>query len=261
MAAWFAWAASPEAWIALLTLVVLEIVLGIDNVIFISVLAGRLPAALQARARFVGLSLAMFMRIALLFALSWLIGLTEPLFVLIGHAFSGRDLILLGGGLFLIAKATSEIHHKLEGEGEHAAQRVAPSFLAVIVQILLLDIVFSLDSVLTAVGMTDQLPIMVLAVIIAVGVMMFSAGPVSGFVERHPTVKMLALAFLLLIGFMLVAEGFGQHVPKGYIYFAMGFSVFVELLNLRARKDRSPVKLRTPSLHHGSAEADRGHRS
>ncbi len=242
------WLTSPEAWIALVTLTFLEIVLGVDNVIFISILAGKLPPKEQKKARQVGLALAMFMRIALLASLAWIAKLTTPLFSPFGQDVSGRDLILLLGGLFLIAKATFEIHDKLEGEHGHASARVAPSFTAVIVQILLLDIVFSLDSVITAVGMARDLGVMIAAVVIAVGVMMVSAGTISEFVERHPTVKMLALSFLLLIGLSLVAEGFHQHIPKGYIYFAMGFSVFVEMINLRIRALRhgpeAPVELR-----------------
>ncbi len=232
--------------IALATLTALEVVLGVDNVIFISILAGKLPADQQARARRVGLMAAMVMRILLLFSLAWIVRLTEPLFSVLGRGISGRDLILLGGGLFLIAKATIEIHEKLEGvEGERSA-RVAPSFGAVIVQIMLLDIVFSLDSVITAVGMADSIAVMVVAVIIAVGIMMLSAGSVSEFVQRHPTVKVLALSFLMLIGLSLVGEGLGHHIPKGYIYFAMGFSVFVELINLRLRKPGIPVDLHEP---------------
>ena len=237
------WMSNPESWIALLTLTVLEIVLGIDNVIFISILAGKLHPSEQGKARKVGLSLAMFIRLALLASIAWIARLTAPLFAVLGHEISGRDLILLIGGLFLLAKATHEIHEKLEGvEGEESA-KVRASFTAVIVQILLLDIVFSLDSVITAVGMADDLPVMMAAVIIAVGVMLVAARPVSEFVSRHPTVKMLALSFLLLIGMSLVAEGFGQHISKGYIYFAMGFSVFVEMLNLRLHKKSQPVHL------------------
>ncbi|MGE0407073.1 MAG: TerC family protein [Candidatus Korobacteraceae bacterium] len=237
------WITDPQAWIALATLTALEIVLGIDNVVFISILCSKLPAGQQERARKLGLSLAMFLRIGLLFSLGWLMKLTTPLFSLMHHPLSGRDLILLSGGLFLIAKSTFEIHDKLEGEEGHKSTKVAPTFAAVIVQILLLDIVFSLDSVITAIGMANQLGVMVTAVVIAVGVMLISAGAISSFVERHPTVKMLALSFLLLIGVLLVAEGFGQHIPKGYVYFAMAFSVFVEMLNLRARKIRNPVVL------------------
>jgi len=242
------WISDPQAWIAFATLLSLEIVLGIDNIVFISILAGKLPANQQARARFVGLGLAMFLRVGLLFSLAWLIGLTAPLFSIGSKAISGRDLILLFGGLFLIAKSTHEIHQKLEGETHHESSRKAPSFASAIVQILLLDIVFSLDSVITAVGMTNQIGIMVSAVVVAVLFMMVLAGPISRFVDRHPTVKMLALSFLLLIGVVLVAEGWGQHVEKGYIYFAMAFSVFVEMLNLRLKKPKSaPVKLREPA--------------
>ena len=229
--------------IALVTLTALEVVLGVDNVIFISILAGKLPARDQARARRVGLMAAMVMRILLLFSLAWIVRLTEPLFTVLGRGISGRDLILLGGGLFLLAKATMEIHERLEGvEGERSA-RVAPSFGAVIFQIMLLDIVFSLDSVITAVGMADSLPVMVIAVVVAVGIMMLSSGAISEFVQRHPTVKVLALSFLLLIGMSLVGEGLGQHIPKGYIYFAMAFSVFVEVVNIRVRKSGVPVDL------------------
>ncbi|HEX7184025.1 MAG TPA: TerC family protein [Thermoanaerobaculia bacterium] len=240
------WLSNPESWIALLTLTVLEIVLGIDNIIFISILAGKLPADQQGKARKVGLGLAMFIRIALLASLAWIARLTNPLFEIerFNWAFSGRDLILLLGGLFLLGKATHEIHDKLEGQEGHASAKVAASFASVIVQILLLDIVFSLDSVITAVGMANELAVMIIAVVLAVGVMMFAAGPVSAFVERHPTVKMLALSFLLLIGMSLIAEGFHQHISKGYIYFAMGFSVFVEMLNLRMKKIQgAPVHL------------------
>jgi len=240
--------ADPQIWIALLTLTVLEIVLGIDNIIFISILAGKLPADQQNRARIVGLTAAMLMRILLLFTISWVIGLTAPLFEIIGMEISGRDLILIGGGLFLLGKATLEIHGKLEGE-EHAtgAGVKVTSFASVIVQIMLLDIVFSLDSVITAVGMADDLWVMVAAVVIAVGVMLLSSGMISDFVNRHPTVKILALSFLLLIGTSLVAEGLEFHIPKGYIYFAMAFSVFVELINLRIRgRTAEPVHLRDP---------------
>jgi predicted tellurium resistance membrane protein TerC len=238
---------SPEIWIALLTLTSLEIVLGIDNVIFISILAGKLPAEQQKRARTTGLALAMITRVLLLFSLAWIARLTNPLFTTLGQEISGRDLILLGGGLFLLAKATYEIHHKLEGDDDHGPARAAASFGAVIAQILVLDIVFSLDSVITAVGMANDLWVMIAAVIIAVIVMMASAGSISAFVDRHPTVKMLALSFLLLIGTSLIAEGLGQHISKGYIYFAMGFSVFVEMLNLRLRKvTTEPVHLRSP---------------
>ena len=241
------WMTNPESWIALLTLTVLEIVLGIDNVIFISILAGKLPHDRQGKARRLGLFLAMFIRIGLLASLAWIVGLTRPLLTVFGQGISGRDLILLVGGLFLIAKATHEIHERLEGEEGEASARAAASFAGVIVQILLLDIVFSLDSVITAVGMANHLAIMIAAVVIAVGVMMAAAGAIGEFVARHPTIKMLALSFLLLIGMSLVAEGFGQHISKGYIYFAMGFSVFVEMLNLRMRKKAgAPVHLREP---------------
>ncbi len=237
------WATGVEGWVALVTLTVLEIVLGIDNIVFISILAGKLPAADRERARRTGLSLAMFIRIALLLSISWVMGLTAPLVTVLANEISGRDLILLVGGLFLIAKSTHEIHDKLEGERGDGAGRVAASFAGVIVQILLLDIVFSLDSVITAVGMAEHVSIMVLAVVIAVGVMLLSSGAISDFVERHPTVKMLALSFLLLIGVSLLAEGLDQHIEKGYIYFAMGFSVFVEMINLRARGRAEPVQL------------------
>jgi predicted tellurium resistance membrane protein TerC len=247
------WLTDPSIWVALLTLTVLEIVLGIDNIVFISILAGKLPAAQQARARTLGLALAMFTRVLLLLALAWMVRLTAPLFELLGHGVSGRDLILIGGGLFLVAKSTSEIHHKLEGE-DRTEVRGAPSFRSVIVQILLLDIVFSLDSVITAVGMVDQVGVMIAAVIIAVGVMLVSAGAIGGFVDRHPTIKMLALSFLLLIGVTLIAEGFGQHVAKGYIYFAMGFSVFVELLNLKLQKHSHPTVRLNESLDPGRPE-------
>ena len=237
------WITSPEAWIALLTLTVLEIVLGIDNIIFISILAGKLPAEQQARARRIGLAAAMIMRVLLLLSITWIARLTDPLFTVLGRGISGRDLILIIGGLFLVAKATHEIHDKLEGEEGRASARVAASLGAVIVQIMLLDIVFSLDSVITAVGMARDVGVMITAVVIAVGVMMVAAGPISDFVHRHPTVKMLALSFLLLIGVTLLAEGFGQHFPKGYVYFAMGFSVFVEMLNLRVKAKSKPVDL------------------
>ena len=241
------WLTNPQAWTAFLTLVSLELVLGVDNVIFISILASKLPADQQAKARRTGLALAVLSRIALLFSLSWIIGLTEPLFKVFQFEISGRDLILLLGGLFLMGKATYEIHQKLEGEEGHASAQVKASFASVIAQVLLLDVVFSLDSVITAVGMVDDLAVMIAAVVIAAIVMIISADPIGNFVERHPTVKMLALSFLLLIGFTLIVEGLHQHIPKGYIYFAMGFSVFVEALNLRLRKSRTkPVKLHEP---------------
>jgi predicted tellurium resistance membrane protein TerC len=232
--------------VALITLTFLEIVLGVDNVIFISILSSKLPRAQQGPARRIGLLTAMGMRVLLLFSLVWIVRLTAPLFYILGRPVSGRDLILIGGGLFLLAKATTEIHERLDGEEGHSSARVRPSFAAVITQIVLLDIVFSLDSVITAVGMADEIIIMVTAVILAVGVMMFSAGPISSFVNRHPTVKVLALSFLLLIGMSLVGEGLAMHIPKGYIYFAMGFSVFVELINLRVRKITAPVHLHEP---------------
>ncbi len=235
--------ADPQIWIAFATLTALELVLGIDNVIFISILSGKLPPERQARARFIGLTMALVMRILLLLSLSWIIGLTEPLFSAFGKDISGRDLVLLIGGLFLIAKSTHEIHGSLEGEEGHASKRVYASFASVIVQITLLDIVFSLDSVITAVGMVDNLWIMIAAVVISIVAMMFFAGPIGAFVERRPTIKMLALAFLLLIGVTLVGEGLGQHIPKGYIYFAMAFSVLVEILNTRLRKTAEPIHL------------------
>ncbi|HTG31835.1 MAG TPA: TerC family protein [Thermoanaerobaculia bacterium] len=240
------WMSDPQAWIALFTLTVLEIVLGIDNIIFISILVGKLPDRQQPKARRLGLFLAMFLRIGLLASIAWMAKLTAPFFTVLGQGISGRDLILLTGGVFLLFKATREIHDRLEGEEEGANARAVASFTAVIIQILLLDIVFSLDSVITAVGMADHLPVMIAAVVIAVGVMMFAAGPISNFVSRHPTIKMLALSFLLLIGMSLIAEGLGRHIPKGYIYFAMAFSVFVEMLNLRSSKKGKPVKLHEP---------------
>ena len=252
------WLTNPESLIALLTLTVLEIVLGIDNVIFISILAGKLPKEQQAKARRVGLGLAMFMRIGLLASLAWMVKLTAPLFTLLGQEISGRDLILLVGGLFLLFKSTREIHERLEGEEGHASARVAASFTSVIIQILLLDLVFSLDSVITAVGMANQLPVMIAAVVIAVAVMMIAAGPISNFVSAHPTVKILALSFLLLIGTSLIAEGLDFHIPKGYVYFAMGFSVFVEMLNLRMQKKRvKPVDLHEPYVAEPARAAEK----
>jgi predicted tellurium resistance membrane protein TerC len=233
-----------QTWIALGTLTFLEIVLGVDNIIFISILSGKLPPAQQRQARRIGLLGAMITRIALLFSLAWVIRLTAPWLTLLGHELSGRDFILILGGLFLLGKSTFEIHDKLEGEDGHASRRVASSFVSVIVQIMLLDIIFSLDSVITAVGMVDELWVMIAAVITAVALMMMSAEAISQFVHRHPTVKMLALSFLLLIGLSLLLEGFDQHIPKGYIYFAMGFSVFVEMINLRVRRRAEPVHLR-----------------
>jgi predicted tellurium resistance membrane protein TerC len=239
------WLADPHAWIGLLTLALLEIVLGIDNVIFISILSAKLPPEQQPRARRVGLAGAMLTRIALLLSISWVIGLTEPLLHVLGEAISARDLVLVAGGLFLIGKSTYEIHDKLEGHEGHGSARAGRSFAAVIAQIMILDVVFSLDSVITAVGMVQHVSVMIAAIMIAVAVMMVFSEPVSGFVHRHPTVTMLALSFLLMIGTLLVAEGFHQHIPKGYVYFAMAFSVFVEALNLRVRPSRAePVQLR-----------------
>jgi predicted tellurium resistance membrane protein TerC len=238
------WIPEPHVWAALATLTVLEIVLGIDNIIFISILSGKLPRARQKNARLTGLAAAMVMRILLLFSLSWVIGLTAPMFTVIGQEISGRDLILILGGLFLLFKSTREIHERLEGEDEHerGAGKRAVSFASVIVQIMLLDIVFSLDSVITAIGMAEELWVMITAVVVAVLIMMVSSEGISTFVHRHQTVKILALSFLLLIGVSLLAEGFDQHIPKGYIYFAMAFSVFVEMVNLRVRASR-PVHL------------------
>ena len=250
------WFTNPEIWISLITLTLLEIVLGIDNIIFISIMASKLPANKQKKARQLGLALAMITRVLLLLSLSWIMTLTSPLFnigewialtdseLLKQFAISGRDLILIIGGLFLIYKSTSEIHDKLEGADHQAETKAVITFTGVIVQILLLDIVFSLDSVITAVGMADHIEVMIAAVIIAVLVMMLSAGGISDFVNNHPTVKMLALSFLLLIGVSLLAEGFDQHIPKGYIYFAMAFSVLVEMLNLKMNKGKKPVQLR-----------------
>ncbi len=243
LSAGLGWANSAEGWIALGTLTVLEIVLGIDNIVFISILAGKLRQEDRARARRVGLSLAMIIRILLLLSITWVMSLTAPLFAVLGWEISGRDVILLVGGLFLIGKSTLEIHEKLEGVEGHGSARVAKSFASVIIQILLLDIVFSLDSVITAVGMAEDVAVMIIAVIIAVGVMLLSSSAISEFVDRHPTVKILALSFLLLIGVSLIGEGLDQHIPKGYIYFAMAFSVFVEMINLRIRAKADPVQL------------------
>ena len=241
------WISDPQAWIGFATLTLLEIVLGIDNIVFISILADRLPAAQQSRARLLGLVLAMVTRILLLLSLSWIIGLTAPLFSILGEQISGRDLVLILGGLFLLGKSTHEIHGNLEGGGDQASLRAAPSFTAVLIQIMLLDIVFSLDSVITAVGMVNEIGVMVAAVVVAIGFMMAFSGAISGFVSRHPTIKMLALSFLILIGVALIAEGLDQHIPKGYIYFAMAFSVGVELLNLRMRRRQAEVvELRRP---------------
>ena len=237
---------SPEILIALATLTFLEIVLGVDNIIFISILSGKLPAHQQQKARRLGLLLAMGTRILLLFSLAWVIRLTAPLFTVVGQEISGRDLILILGGLFLLGKSTHEIHDRLEGDEGHGSAKTASSFTSVLIQIALLDIVFSLDSVITAVGMVDHVSVMIVAVVISVIIMMVAAEPISAFVHRHPTVKMLALSFLLLIGMSLVAEGLDHHIPKGYVYFAMGFSVFVEAINLRVRKKAEPVHLREP---------------
>lgn len=238
------WIIEPQSWIALITLTGLEVVLGIDNIIFISILAGKLPINQRAKAQVVGLTLAMLTRILLLLSLTWLMGLTSPLFSISSVEISGRDIILIAGGLFLLGKSTVEIHDKLEGKEEHSSDRKTASFAGVITQIIFLDIVFSLDSVITAIGMANRLSIMITAIIIAVGFMLVSAGKISGFVEKHPTVKMLALSFLLLIGVALIADGLDLHIPKGYIYFAMAFSVFVEMLNLRLKRYTTPVKLR-----------------
>ncbi len=239
------WLADPQTWVAFLTLVTLELVLGVDNVIFISILAGKLPVEQQQKARRIGLGLALISRILLLFSLKWLIGLEDPIVNVGSVHLSGHDLILIIGGFFLVGKATHEIHEKMEGEEGHASSAVKATFAGVMVQVLLLDVVFSLDSVITAVGMVDRLAIMVAAVIVAAIVMIISADPIGKFVDGHPTVKMLALSFLLLIGFTLIAEGFHQHVSKEYIYFAMGFSVFVEMLNLKMKKvRRNPIALR-----------------
>ena len=233
------WVTDLDAWIGLLTLTVLELVLGIDNIVFISILSGKLPAHQQKKARFIGLSLAMLMRILLLLSLTWVLGLTRPRFTVAGFEVTGRAIILFAGGLFLLVKSTHEIHDHMEGKDEHREAPAVASMLAVLVQISLLDLVFSLDSVITAVGMVDEIAIMIIAVVAAVIVMMVFAGPVSGFVERHPTIKMLALSFLLLLGVNLIAEGVGFHIPKGYTYFAMAFSLFVEMLNLKMRSRKA----------------------
>ena len=239
------WLLDPQAWLALVTLTALEIVLGIDNIIFISILAGKLPPEEQPRARIIGLGVAMITRLLLLLSLSWLMTLTMPLFSILAHDISGRDLILIGGGLFLLVKSTLEIHDKLEGEEQHGHAKAMASFGAIIIQIALLDIVFSLDSVITAIGMVNQIWVMATAIVIAVGVMMVASHPISLFIDQHPTLKVLALSFLLMIGIMLIGEGLAFHIPKGYIYFAMAFSVFVEMLNLKIRrKTASPIKLR-----------------
>ena len=252
------WLADPNIWIAFATLTLLELVLGIDNVIFISILSGKLPAEQQPKARFIGLTLALVMRVILLFSLTWVMGLTEPFFTVLNQSVSGRDLILLIGGLFLIAKSTHEIHGSLEGAEGHGSKKVYAGFAGVIVQITLLDIVFSLDSVITAVGMVDNIWIMIAAVVISIIAMILFAGSIGAFVQRHPTIKMLALSFLLLIGVMLVAEGFHHAIPKGYIYFAMAFSVLVEVLNIRLRKKADPVHLRNEFSDEDEAKAVAG---
>ena len=239
----------PQAWIAFATLTALELVLGIDNIIFISILVDKLPIAQRETARRLGLFMAMFMRVGLLLVLAWIVGLVEPLFSLMGKGISGRDLILILGGLFLIWKSTGEIHHSLEGEEEQTASAVQAGFAAIILQIMVIDLVFSLDSIITAVGMVDDVKVMIAAVIVSVGLMMLFAGPIGRFVSDHPTIKMLALSFLVVVGVVLVAEGFGHHVPKGYVYFGMAFSLGVEMLNIRMRrKNGKPVKLKPPHL-------------
>ena len=251
------WISNPEAWVALATLAVLEIVLGIDNIIFISILADKLPKERQASARQLGLMLAMVTRLALLGTINLIMKLTAPLFSLLGHAFSGRDLILVIGGLFLLTKATREIHHRLEGDDEHASKARTASYGAILLQIAVMDMVFSLDSVITAVGLAEDFAVMAIAIVLAVVVMMLAANAVSRFVNDHPTVKMLALSFLLLLGMTLVAEGLGQHIAKGYIYFAMGFSIFVEALNLRSRRGQ-PIRYRRPPRKPVPAEPPAG---
>ncbi len=251
------WLADPQIWIAFLTLTILELVLGIDNIVFISILAGKLPAEQQSRARYIGLALALVMRVILLFSLTWVIGLTAPLFSIFGQEISGRDLVLLIGGLFLLGKSTHEIHGALEGEeGGHRDTKVYPSLVGVLIQIALLDIVFSLDSVITAVGMVDNLWVMIAAVVVSIVFMMLFASTIGAFVQKHPTIKMLALSFLILIGVTLIAEGLDQHIPKGYIYFAMAFSVLVEILNLRLRRAKTePVHLHNAYDDEAEAEA------
>jgi predicted tellurium resistance membrane protein TerC len=241
------WITDPRVWIALATLTGLEIVLGIDNIIFISILVSKLPEHRQPGARTLGLALAMIMRVILLIFLTWIMGLTRPLFTILGSEISGRDIILIAGGLFLLAKSTLEIHDKLEGKEGHASERVPSSYAGVLIQIILLDMVFSLDSVITAIGMANQLFVMIIAVVIAVIFMMLASGSISRFVEKRPTIKVLALSFLLLIGIALIGDGLDLHIPKGYIYFAMAFSIFVEMINLRVRRvSSSPIKLRRP---------------
>ncbi|RLJ61622.1 TerC family protein [Sulfurisoma sediminicola] len=243
---------SPEVWIAFFTLTALELVLGIDNIIFISILVDKLPKAKQELARRIGLFLAMFMRIALLLLLSWIVGLTEPVLTVTSFEITGRDLILISGGLFLIWKSTGEVHQLLEGEEGGESRRVAASFAGVIAQIMVIDLVFSLDSIITAVGMVSEVAVMIAAVVASVGLMMLFAGAIGRFVSDHPTIKMLALSFLVVVGVVLIADGFGHHVPKGYIYFAMAFSVSVEMLNIRMRKRVKPVELREPYVRESS---------
>ncbi len=234
----------PENWIALLTLTFLEVVLGIDNIIFISIVSNKLPKSQQGRARNLGLSLALLLRVALLLGITWIITFTEPLFTVLEFEISGRDLILLIGGLFLLAKSTMEIHHKMEGETQHESEKKASSFLSVIIQIIALDMIFSFDSILTAVGLTDEIILMIIAVVISIGIMMIFAKKISDFINQHPTLEILALSFLILIGFMLMVEALHFHVPKGYIYFAVFFSLIVELINMRMRRKRKPIQLR-----------------
>lgn len=240
------WLTDPHIWVGFLTLTALEVVLGIDNLVFISILAGKLPESQRFKARTIGLALALIMRILMLLAIGWLVGLTAPLFTLFGVDFSGQSIILLAGGLFLVGKATHEIHEKLEGDEGQAIRRAGASMISVVLQITIIDMVFSVDSVITAVGMVDEVPVMIAAVVVSIGFMIAFAGTLSDFVERHPTVKMLALAFLVLIGVNLIAEAFGQHIPKGYTYFAMGFSVLVEALNMRLKRVSQPVSLHGP---------------
>jgi predicted tellurium resistance membrane protein TerC len=250
------WLNDPQAWIAFLTLTMLEIILGVDNVVFISILAGKLPVGQREKARRLGLGLAMFIRILLLLSIAWVVKLTAPIFTVVGQEISGRDLILLVGGLFLLGKSTHEMHGQLEGDEGHSSIKVATSFVSVIVQILLLDIIFSLDSVITAVGMADDISVMISAVVVAVAFMFIFAGVVSRFVDKHPTIKMLALSFLLLIGVSLVAESLDFHIPKGYIYFAMAFSLFVEVINIKLRKSgKAPVHLHAPYTEDPPAKA------
>ncbi|WP_372719572.1 TerC family protein [Immundisolibacter sp.] len=251
----FGWMASPEAWVALLALTAVEVVLGIDNIIFLSILVAKLPAAQREKARRIGLGLAMGMRILLLLSLTWLLGFSEPLFALLGYEISGRDLILMAGGLFLIAKSTLEIHAGLEGEQGVSSARVVVSFAAVIVQVVLLDIVFSIDSVLTAVGMANDIPVMIIAIVVAVGIMLVAASAIHDFIERHPTIKMLALSFLVLVGVALIGEGLDMHIPRGYVYFAMAFSVAVEMINIRVRgRAAQPVQLRRAYVDDGGPD-------